>query len=106
MILMESLPRGRPATKDDVDDVGARLDAVDRRLNERIDHVRHDMAAMEERLNERIDLRTQSMADQVRSEMHIGFGQLRTDMAAQTRMYMFTMVGALASIAAVAFAAP
>ena len=86
MTLMESMPRGQPATRDDTDALGARMDGLDQRMD-----------AMEQRLNERIDLKTQSAADRVATTIH-------QSLAAQSRLYIFALVGALASIAALGFA--
>lgn len=105
MELMAHLPRGRPATKEDLDGVEARLGhRIDRLgmrmdgLEERIGGLETGMGTMEARLNERIDLKTQGMADRLSGELHKG-------LAAQARLFIFAMVGALASIAALGFAA-
>jgi hypothetical protein len=114
MTLLESMPRGQPATKDDTNALAVhmggldqrmggldqRMDGLDQRmdgLDQRMDGLGQDMGSMELRLNERIDLKTQSAADRVSSSIH-------QSLAAQTRLYIFALVGALASIAALGFA--
>ena len=126
VVLMDHLPMGEPATKADLDAVeqrlGLRIDRLELRidgLDTRIDGLKRNigelntgMGALEARLNERIDLKTESAKNELRALMHEGFGAvheqfglLRTDMAAQTRVYFFSTVGALISVAAVMVAA-
>ncbi|MEX2620440.1 MAG: hypothetical protein WD250_09485 [Egibacteraceae bacterium] len=131
--LLEQLPRGHHATKDDLDAgegrLGGRMDGLDQRmdgLDQRMDGLGQRMVEFRDRLVERID--AQAAATQVRMEgvegrmegvegrmegvegrltavLHQELGAVRTDMAGQTRTFVLSQLGMLATLAALAFIA-
>ncbi len=79
MTLMQQLPRGAPATRDDLDALeqwlGHRIDGLELRidgLDQRID----GLAERLDGLTERTDLKTESMANVVLAALHEQIGGL------------------------------
>ena len=73
-------------------------------LEIRMDSLRRDVLAMERRLIERIDLRTESFENSLHSAIEDLGTSIAKSMAAQTRTFLFSTFGALAAMAAFAFA--
>jgi exonuclease VII large subunit len=136
--LMDQLPSDRPATKQDVERVDGKIDAVADRLDAKIDAVADRLDAkidvvaarldtkidaVEERLDARIDAleeRLDAKIDHVHKQMttqmealehrvvgvmYESVAALRKDMASQLRTFVFATIGALLTLAVVAFGA-
>ena len=65
---------------------------------------RHDLVVLEERTSAGFSQLRAEMAE-LRSEMHTGMAALRTEIAAQTRVFVVVMVGAVATVGGLAVAA-
>jgi hypothetical protein len=83
-----------------MDGVEGRMDG----LEGRIDGFERNMSAMEQRLNERIDLKIESSEHRLHSAIDNLATSVAKDMVAQTRRFIFATLGALAAMAALAFA--
>jgi archaellum component FlaC len=88
--------------------VEGRLDRLDVRLGDldtRLAGVHQSMRDLREDVSERIDLRTASVKDEMVGALHQMSGTLSTEMALQTRTFVFAMLGMLVTLAALAFTA-
>lgn len=124
--LVEQLARGRPATKDDLEDVerrlGHRMDGVENRMDglenrmdrveTRLDGLGRYVEELRDMLVERIDARAEALAGRIagaegglETTLHRELGAVRTDLAAQTRTFVLAQLGMLITLAALAFAA-
>ncbi|MDQ3662607.1 MAG: hypothetical protein M3454_16450 [Actinomycetota bacterium] len=99
--LMEYLPPEELATKRD-------LEGLEQRLTLRISGLEGRMDGLEGRmvgLSERIDLKTESLEHRLHSAIDNLGTSVAKDMIAQTRTFVFSTLGAMASTAALTFAA-
>jgi hypothetical protein len=88
--------------------VEGRLDRLDVRMGDldtRLAGVQQSMRDLREDVSERIDLRTASVKDEMVGALHQMSGTLSTEMALQTRTFVFAMLGMLVTLAALAFTA-
>ncbi len=74
------------------------LEKVEQRLRE-------EMRSMEGRLNERIDLKVETTEHRMIAVFEQGFGGLRQDLSAQTRVYVYSMLSAVVAVGGLAVAA-
>ena len=123
--LMEYLPREEFATKRDLEGleqrltlrisgVEGRMDGLEGRmdgleghmdgLEGRMGGLERNMLAMEQRLNQRIDLKIESSENRLHSAIDNLATSVAKDMVAQARTFIFATLGALAAMAALAFA--
>jgi vacuolar-type H+-ATPase subunit I/STV1 len=84
-----------------------RLDRVEDRLGgpDRLVDIHQSMRDLREDLIERIDLRMASVKDEMVGALHQMSRTLSTEMALQTRTFVFAMLGMLVTLAALAFTA-
>lgn len=87
--------------------LSARMDRLETRFEARFETVDHRFEAIDLRFDA-LEARMNSKVDQLRAEMHEGFGAVRTDfaaiIAAQTRSMMLLVLGSVLTVAALAFA--
>lgn len=91
MTLMSNLPSGPAASPVDVRNA---VGESEHRLNAKIDRV-------EQRLDAKID----GVEHRIIGQIHIAVADLRQDMANQVRTHTFATIGALLTLAVIAFAA-
>ena len=116
--LMEYLPPEEFATKRDLEGLEQRLtlrisgaegrmDGLEGHmdgLEGRMGGLERNMLAMEQRLNQRIDLKIESSENRLHSAIDNLATSVAKDMVAQARTFIFATLGALAAMAALAFA--
>ena len=73
-------------------------------LEGRMGGLERNMLAMEQRLNQRIDLKIESSENRLHSAIDNLATSVAKDMVAQARTFIFATLGALAAMAALAFA--
>jgi hypothetical protein len=87
--------------------VDARFDGMDARFETRFEGIEARFEGINHQF-EALEARMSSKVDQLRAEMHEGFGAVRTDfaaiIAAQTRAMMLLVLGSVLTVAALAFA--
>ncbi len=113
--LMEYLPPEELATKRDLEGLEQRLTLRISGLEGRMDGLEGRMDGLEGRmdglegrmvgLSERIDLKTESLEHRLHSAIDNLGTSVAKDMIAQTRTFVFSTLGAMASTAALTFAA-
>lgn len=116
---MAELSRAASVTSADIEslrrDMMGRFDGIERRLDghdhrldghdERFDRLEAEMRSMEGRLTERIDLKTESVEHRVMGALHELRGDISMQFVTMTRVFVFALVGALATVATLAFTA-
>jgi len=109
--LMEHLPSGRPATETGLDEVKTDLaeikSDVDRRFNT-VDHrfevVGIKLGELERRLDERIDARAESLEHKVLGALSGVREDFATQLNLQTRVFVFSSVSTMITLAALILA--
>jgi hypothetical protein len=127
--LMAQLPRGAPATREDLvgledrlgrrmggvegrmDGLDGRMDGLERRmdgLDGRMDGLDHRMGGLESHMGqvvETLEARIQASEYRVLAALHEGLGGLRMDLIAQTKTFVFSMMATFLTLAALGVAA-
>lgn len=133
MTLIEELPGEQPATRQDLtaaegrlqdrmnglqrrmDSLEARMTSLEARMDRlelRMDHLEARMDNLElglrdlrEDLMAHVDARIEGAEGRLLAAMHSGLGEVRTDLASQTRTFVLSQLGMLVTLAALAFTA-
>ncbi|MGI8874471.1 MAG: hypothetical protein ACR2KP_09105 [Egibacteraceae bacterium] len=113
--LMAKLPRGAPATREDLVGLEARLghriDGVERRIDgveRRMDGLEHRMGGLESHMGqvvETLEAKIQASEHRVLAALHEGLGGLRMDLIGQTKTFVFSMMATFLTLAALGVAA-
>jgi hypothetical protein len=91
-----------------LDGLEHRMDGFEHRMDgfeHRMDGLQGSMRDLREDVIERVDLQTASTKNEMLAALYELGGDLRTEMAAQTRTFVFAMLGMLVTLAALAFGA-
>jgi hypothetical protein len=102
MTLMRNLPSGPAASPADVRDA---IGESERRLDAKIDGVEQHLDAKIEHVVQVLDARIDGVEHRVVGAIHAAVAELRKDMANQVRTHTFATIGALLTLAMIAFGA-
>ena len=110
MSLTDHMPRDIDALaeKDDIaafqGDVDHRFEQVDRRLKQ-IDRRFEEVDRRFDALNERLDDKVAGLHQRIEGSKNAVLAEIRRDMARQTRLMVFSLIAAVASVAGIAYGA-
>ena len=105
LTLMEHLPRAEPATRDDLEGLEQRMDLTLGGLEERMDLKLEATRADIKGLEERMDLKLEALEHRLTGVLHRETGTLRDQLVAQTRTFVFAMIGGVGTVGALVIAA-